>query len=73
MSELMTGGAGERRLSAAEFQQLARVPAAAEWFANLDNPSARRAYQNDLADFCGFVGLSAAEECRAVIRAHVQA
>jgi hypothetical protein len=73
MSELMTGGAGERRLSAAEFQQLARVPVAAEWFANLDNRRTHRAYQNDLADFCGFVGLSVAEEFRAVPRAHVLA
>ncbi|WP_104685806.1 tyrosine-type recombinase/integrase [Pseudomonas cerasi] len=64
---------GERRLSAAEFQQLASVPAAAEWFANIDNPRTRRAYQNDLEDFCGFVGLTGADEFRAVTRAHVLA
>lgn len=52
--------AGDRRLTAAEFQQLASVPAAAEWFANIDNPRTRRAYQNDLEDFCGFVGIGAA-------------
>ncbi|QLG96780.1 tyrosine-type recombinase/integrase (plasmid) [Pseudomonas yamanorum] len=63
----------ERRLTSAEFQQLAAVPAAAEWFANIDNPRTRRAYQNDLADFCNFVGLSAVEEFRAVTRAHVLA
>ncbi|RFP94424.1 integrase, partial [Pseudomonas fluorescens] len=40
--------AGERRLSAVEFQQLAGVPAAVEWFANIDNPRARRAYQKRL-------------------------
>ena len=34
----------ERRLSAVQFQQLATVPAAAEWFANIDNPRTRRAY-----------------------------
>jgi len=34
---------GERRLTAIEFQQLAAVPAAVEWFANLDNPRTRRA------------------------------
>ena len=28
----------ERRVTAAEFQDLVAVPAAAEWFANLDNP-----------------------------------
>ncbi|WP_055137520.1 tyrosine-type recombinase/integrase [Pseudomonas corrugata] len=65
--------AGERRLSAVEFQQLAAVPAAVEWFANIDNPRTRRAYQIDLADFCRFVGLTGAEEFRAVTRAHVLA
>jgi site-specific recombinase XerD len=74
MSQLMnTGGAGERRLTSAEFQQLARVPAAVEWFANIDNPRTRRAYQNDLEDFCAFVGLTGADEFRAVTRAHVLA
>jgi len=73
MNELITTGAGERRLSSAEFQQLAAVPAAVEWFANLDNPRTRRAYQNDLEDFCSFVGLTGAEEFRAVTRAHVLA
>jgi site-specific recombinase XerD len=65
--------AGERRLSALAFQQLACVPAAVEWFANIDNPRTRRAYQIDLDDFCGFVGLTGAEEFRAVTRAHVLA
>lgn len=63
----------ERRLTAAEFQQLAAVPAAVEWFANIDNPRTRRAYQGDLEDFCGFVGLTGADEFRAVTRAHVLA
>ncbi|EPN30406.1 Orf28, partial [Pseudomonas syringae pv. actinidiae ICMP 18807] len=45
---------GERRLTAIEFQQLAAVPAAVEWFANIDNPRTRRAYQNDLTDFSSF-------------------
>ena len=65
--------AGDRRLSALEFQRLANMPAAAEWFANIDNPRTRRAYQIDLADFCSFVGLNGAEEFRAVTRAHVLA
>lgn len=64
MSELVIQP--ERRLTAAEFQHLAEMPAAVEWFANIDNPRTRRAYQNDLQDFCSFVGLSAAEEFRAV-------
>lgn len=73
MKELITPGARERRLTAAEFQHLASVPAAVEWFANIDNPRTRRAYQNDLKDFCSFVGLTASDEFRAVTRAHVLA
>lgn len=49
------------------------MPAAVEWFANIDNPRTRRAYQADLEDFCGFVGLTAAGEFRSVNRAHVLA
>lgn len=64
---------GERRLTSAEFQQLVEVPAAVEWFANIDNPRTRRAYQIDLEDFCSFVGLTGADEFRAVTRAHVLA
>nr|WP_082228623.1 hypothetical protein [Pseudomonas moraviensis] len=45
--------AGEYRLTAAEFQQQAAMPAAVEWFANLGNS---RTYPNDLEDFCSFVG-----------------
>lgn len=71
MSELVIQP--ERRLTAAEFQQLASVPAAIEWFANIDNPRTRRAYQGDLEDFCSFVGLACAEDFRAVTRAHVLA
>ncbi|NMZ42858.1 tyrosine-type recombinase/integrase [Pseudomonas proteolytica] len=63
----------QRRLTSAEFQQLAAMPATAEWFANIDNPRTRRAYQGDLEDFCGFIGLTGAEEFRAVTRAHVLA
>ncbi|TBW31358.1 integrase, partial [Azotobacter chroococcum] len=63
----------ERRLSAAEFQGLAQVPAAAEWFANLDNPRTRRAYRGDLEDLCAFLGLQAPEQFREVTRAHVLA
>lgn len=71
--DLIAAGAGERRLTAVEFQQLASVPSAVEWFANIDNPRTRRAYQNDLEDFCSFVGLTGADEFRAVTRAHVLA
>ncbi|MHC8297680.1 tyrosine-type recombinase/integrase [Pseudomonas sp. LB3P58] len=62
-----------RRLTAAEFQGLATVPAAVEWFANLANPRTRRAYQSDIEDFCGFIGLHTPEQFREVTRAHVLA
>ena len=64
---------GNRRLTAAQFQQLSQVPAATEWFANIDNPRTRRAYRADLDDFCAFVGLAGADEFRVVTRAHVLA
>lgn len=84
MNELMPGqpptlpasaaiDAAERRLTALQFQQLASVPAAVEWFANISNPRTRRAYQGDLDDFCSFVGLTGADEFRQVTRAHVLA
>lgn len=34
-------------ISAAEFQELAEMPAAIEWLANIDNPNTRRAYRRD--------------------------
>lgn len=64
---------GPRRLTAVEFQGLAKLPAAAEWFANLDNPRTRRAYKGDLEDFCRFIGIQEPEEFRQVTRAHVLA
>lgn len=70
---LINLGAGERRLTDMQFQILAEVPAAVEWFANIDNSLTRLAYQGDLEDFCSFVNLTAAEEFRAVTRAHVLA
>ena len=63
----------ERVLTASEFQQLAIVPAEAEWFANIDNKRTRRAYQIDLRDFMSFVGIHAPEEFRSVTRSHVLA
>ena len=45
-----------RRLTSERFQGLADIPAELEWFANLGNPSTRRAYRTALADFTRFVG-----------------
>jgi site-specific recombinase XerD len=65
--------ADNRQLTAAEFHQLGNVPPEAEWFANLDNPRTRRAYQIDLRDFMTFTGIVQADEFRTVTRAHVLA
>jgi site-specific recombinase XerD len=58
-------------LTAEQFHQLAAVPTALEWFANIDNPCTRRAYQGDLADFSSFVGIQQPSDFRKVSRAHV--
>lgn len=63
----------EQRLTAAQFHQLADVPPEAEWFANLDNPRTRRAYQVDLRDFMSFTAIARPEDFRIVTRAHVLA
>jgi len=61
----------DRALTAAEFQGLADVPPELEWFANIDNAKTRRAYQGDVGDFSGFVGIERPEEFRIVTRAHL--
>lgn len=65
--------AEERKLSAREFQLLEQVPPEGEWFGNLDNPRTRRAYEEDITDFVGFIGIEKGkpEQFRKVMRAHV--
>jgi integrase/recombinase XerD len=46
-----------RLLTAAEFHRLADVPPEIERFANLGNPSTRRAYENAIRDFMRFTGI----------------
>jgi integrase/recombinase XerD len=41
------------------------------WFANIDNPRTRRAYQIDLTDFMHFVGILNPSDFRMVTRAHL--
>jgi integrase/recombinase XerD len=60
-----------RMLTAREFQDLGAVPPEVEWFANIDNPRTRRAYQIDIHEFMQFVGIAKPEEFRGVMRAHV--
>ncbi len=61
------------RLTAPEFQQLAEVPPAMTWFANIDNLQTRRAYENDLREFMAFTGIEDPEQFRVVTRAHLLA
>jgi len=60
-----------RALTASEFHQLADVPAAAIWLANIDNANTRRAYQSDVGEFVTFVGIEHPDEFREVARAHI--
>lgn len=60
-------------LTAAQFHQLADVPPALTWFANIDNAQTRRAYQGDLAEFMAFTGIDRPEQFRIVTRAHLLA
>ena len=71
MSDELVALTDNRRLTAANFQQLADVPPEIEWFANLGNKATRRAYENALGDFMRFVGLVSTTEFRSVTRAHV--
>lgn len=64
-------GPGSRLLTAAEFHRLADVPPEVEWFANLGNPSTRRAYENAVRDFTTFTGIVRPDEFRSVTRAHI--
>lgn len=60
-------------LTSAQFHQLAAVPPALAWFANIDNPQTRRAYQNDLQEFMRFAGILRPDQFRIVTRAHLLA
>ncbi|MGS0741795.1 tyrosine-type recombinase/integrase [Glaciimonas sp. GG7] len=62
-----------RALTAAQFHQLADVPPALTWFANIANPQTRRAYQSDLQEFMAFAGIDRPAQFRIVTRAHLLA
>lgn len=65
--------ATQKRLSEAQFQQLHAMPAATEWFANINNAQTRRAYQSNVGDFCSFVGIHEPAQFQAVTHGHVLA
>ena len=50
---------------------LAEVPPEVEWFANIDNPQTRRAYENALQDFMRFIGIAQPDEFREITRSRV--
>jgi site-specific recombinase XerD len=60
-------------LTPVQFQQLAEVPPAVAWFANIDNPRTRRAYESDLREFMIFTGIEDPAQFRSVSRGHVLA
>ena len=60
-------------LTDAQFHQLAEVPPALTWFANIDNPQTRRAYENDVREFMAFAGIEDPHAFRRVGRGHVLA
>ena len=63
--------AAPRSLTAAQYNDLAGVPAEIEWLANITNAKTRRAYKNDVSEFSQFAGLQNPVELRTVARAHV--
>jgi len=63
----------EQQLTTRDFHQLADVPPALTWFANIDNPQTRRAYQNDVQAFMTFTGIENPAQFQDVARAHVLA
>lgn len=60
-------------LTTGQFDQLADVPPALTWFANIDNPQTRRAYQADVQEFMAFAGIEDPDAFRQVGRAHILA
>lgn len=60
-------------LTSLQFLQLAEVPPAIAWFANIDNPRTRRAYESDLREFMAFTGIDDPAQFRNVSRGHILA
>ena len=71
--QLVPAAPAPRALTAVEFHQLADVPPALTWFANIDNEQTRRAYQNDVQEFMAFAGIEDPHAFRLVGRGHVLA
>lgn len=68
---VVVSGSAERAIAAQKFRELAQVPDAVLWFANIQNPHTRRAYKADVEDFVAFCGIEHPEQLRDVTRGHV--
>ena len=73
MNSLLQVHPAKVSLKEAQFHQLAGVPPALTWFANIDNVQTRRAYQGDLTESMAFTGIDRPKQFRIVTRAHVLA
>lgn len=60
-------------LTTADFHQLADVPPALTWSANIDNLQTRRAYPTDVQELMAFAAITDPRAVREVGRAHVMA
>jgi len=69
---LVLHGNSERILTNRQFRELADVPPEVEWFANLENPNTRRAYQIDLRGFPTWSLNSLPSECTQALAIRVQ-
>ena len=69
--QLIALQASDRSLTLTRFQALADVPPELEWLANISNKITRRAYENALRAFKGFIGIRESGEFREGARSHV--
>lgn len=73
MTSLLPALPAKASLTEAQFHQLAEVPPTLTWFANIDNPQTKRAYQNDVQEFMAFAGIEDPHAFRQVGRSHILA
>lgn len=73
MTSLLPALPAKASLTEVQFHQLAEVPPALTWFANIDNPQTKRAYQNDVQEFMAFAGIEDPHAFRQVGRSHILA
>ena len=63
--EIAPAAPGDRLLTREEFHTLKSVPPETEWFAGIDSPNTKRAYQHDVEEFIRFLGIQSRQRhCR---------